>query len=305
MTQEENVLKKLIFDCDSTVGIEQLPMDDALALLYVLGRPQQAQVLGITCTFGNGTAAQVYTSTQKLLEEIGRSDIPLFAGAGKGEDPCSDSARFIVETANRLPGEVTVLSIGSLTNLYGAFLLDHDIFNKLHAIVLMGGITAPLIYHRQHLDELNFSVNAAAAACVLQNGRNISIITGNNSLAPSYLPKEEFIDKMCTGANPSGRYIAEKCGYRFDDKEVRYGEAGSYCWDAVAAVYLLKPELFDAQPTRCRITEANMQTGWLDPVENLQEDNVRLLNLPQVRDIAVYQEEMYQGWLDFQLTERK
>ena len=101
----------------------------------------------------------------------------------------------------------------------------------------MGGYTAPLLYHGSHLDELNFSVNPEAAAWVLNHGKNISILTGNNTLEPSYLPKEEFYTAM--GQNEAGRYLAEKLGYRFDVKAERNGEASSYCWDVVASVYLL------------------------------------------------------------------
>ena len=74
------------------------------------------------------------------------------------------------------------------------------------------------------MEELNFSVNALAAACVLRNGKNISILTGNNTLEPSYLPKEEFMEKLCSGGQ-AGRYIAETCGYRFDQKALRDGAA--------------------------------------------------------------------------------
>ena len=63
-------MKYVIFDCDSTAGLPGKPMDDALALLYLLGRPQEAEILGITCTFANGTAAEVYESTSGLLREI-------------------------------------------------------------------------------------------------------------------------------------------------------------------------------------------------------------------------------------------
>ena len=48
-------MKYIIFDCDSTVGLPGKPMDDVLAFLYLLGRPEEAQILGITCTFANGT----------------------------------------------------------------------------------------------------------------------------------------------------------------------------------------------------------------------------------------------------------
>ena len=45
------MLKKVIFDCDNTMGIEGYPMDDALAFLYVLGNRDKVDLLGFTCTF--------------------------------------------------------------------------------------------------------------------------------------------------------------------------------------------------------------------------------------------------------------
>ncbi len=293
-------MKYVLFDCDSTVGLPGKPMDDALALLYLLGRPQEAEILGITCTFANGTAREVYRSTQQLLQEIGRTDIPLLPGADRDEDPCSDAARFIVETVNARPGEITLVAIGSLTNLYGAWLLDNTIFDKIKQIVIMGGYTAPVFYHTRHLEELNFSVNPEAAACVLNRGRNISILTGNNTLEPSYLPKAEFIEKMCSGS-ASGRYVAEKCGYRFDDKAILDGDAASYCWDVVASVYLLHPELFTDVPVHCFVTKNTMYSGWLGVTEKAAD--TCLLNLPEVKDLAAYREEMYSGWLGFHLEE--
>ena len=289
-------VKKIIFDCDSTVGLDKKPMDDALALLYLLGRPAEAGIVGITCTFANGTAEEVFRSTTALLAEIGRTDIPLLPGAESGEDPRSPAARFIVDTVNAHPGEITLVAIGSLTNLYGAWLLDNTIFDKVKEIVIMGGYTAPVFYHTRHLEELNFSVNPKAAACVLNHGKNISILTGNNTLEPSYLPKEEFVEKMCSGS-ASGRYIAEKCGYRFDDKAVRDGDAASYCWDVVATVYLLHPELYVDDLCHCFITHRGMHSGWLGITE--EAPDTCLLNLPRVKDLAAYRQEMYRGWQNF------
>lgn len=293
-------MKYVIFDCDSTVGLPGKPMDDVLALLYLMGHPQDAEILGITCTFANGTAREVYQSTRQLLQEIGRTHIPLLPGADRGEDPRSDATRFIAETVDARPGEITLVAIGSMTNLYGAWLLDNTVFNKVKEIVIMGGYTAPVFYHTRHLEELNFSVNPEAAACVLNHGRNISILTGNNTLEPSYLPKAEFIEKMCSGS-PSGRYIAEKCGYRFDDKAVRDGDAASYCWDVVATVYLLHPELFEEFHAHCFVTKNSMCSGWLGVTEKAQD--TCLLNLPAVKDLNAYREEMYAGWLNFALEE--
>lgn len=294
-------MKYVIFDCDSTVGLPGKPMDDALALLYLLGRPQEAEILGITCTFANGTAAEVYRSTTQLLQEIGRTDIPLLRGAEAGEDPRSEAARFIVETVNARPGEVTLVAIGSLTNLYGAYLLDNSIFDKVRQIVLMGGYTGPVIYHGISLDELNFSQNPEASACVLTHGKNISILTGNNTLEPSHLPRDEFLEKMHAGSD-AARYIGDKCGYRFDVQGHRYGNPISYCWDVVATVYLLHPELFQDAPTHCAIKTHALKAGWLAPVETPFPGSV-MLNLPKVKDMAAYRQEMYAGWLDFQIPE--
>lgn len=291
-------MKSILFDCDSTLGIPGKPMDDALALLYLLGRPQEAQVLGITCTFGNGNAHEVYRATKALMQEIGRADIPVLPGADAGEAPISDAARFLVDTVNTRPGEISLIAIGSLTNLYGAYLLDNTFFEKVQEIVLMGGYTAPLLYHGRHLEELNFSVNPKAAACVLNKGRTVSILTGNNTLLPSYLPKEEFMEKMGSGS-PSGRFIAETCGYRFDVTAKLDGDAISYCWDVVASVYLLHPELFRDKRVSCFITERTMHSGWLGITE--EAPDTCTLNLPEVKDTARYRQEMYAGWLSFQL----
>ena len=293
-------MKHVIFDCDSTVGLPGKPMDDALALLYLLGRPKEAEILGITCTFANGTVAEVYRSTAALLQEIGRADIPLLQGAEAHEDPRSEAARFIADAVNARPGEISLVAIGSLTNLYGAYLLDNSIFEKAKEIVLMGGYTAPVLYHDFHLEELNFSVNPEAAACVLNRGRNISILTGNNTLEPSFLPKEEFLQKMHCGSD-AARYIADKCGYRFDVQGNRYGNSISYCWDVVATVYLLHPELYEDEHVHCFITEHGMHAGWLG-VTGQAKDTV-VLNLPRVKDMVAYRQEMYAGWLDFSIRE--
>ncbi len=295
-------MKYVIFDCDSTAGIPGYPMDDALALFYLLGRPEEAEVLGITCTFGNGTANQVYSATSALLSETGWDKIPLYPGAEDGEDPKSPAARFIRETVNARPGEISFVGIGSLTNLYGAWLLDPGLFGKLKEIVLMGGYTAPVLYHGKHLDELNFSSNPRAAACVLTHGRNISILTGNNTLEPSRLPREEFIEKF-KASSGAGRYLAEKLGYRFDVKEKKYGEAASYCWDVVASVYLLHPELYIDSPVSCYVTEKGMHSGWLGVTEKAPD--TCLLNLPRVKDLSAYRKEMYGGWLDFKVRRKR
>ena len=65
-------MTKLILDLDTGI-------DDTLALLYALASPE-AQVIGITGTFGNVTMEQGVANDLALLALFGRPDIPVFAG---------------------------------------------------------------------------------------------------------------------------------------------------------------------------------------------------------------------------------
>ena len=208
---EKSNMKHILFDCDNTMGMEGRPMDDGLALLYLAGCRDEAEIAGIACNFGNGTAAETYSCTRELLQEAGLNYIPLYKGSEKGEDPRSEAAELIVKAADQHKGKLQYLGIGSLGNLYGAYLIDPDIFSKIDRIVLMGGITKPLYIHGSTpLHELNFSINNEASCYVLTHGKNISIITGNNCLPVSELPKDEFMDKMCLNDNPSGASTTRK-----------------------------------------------------------------------------------------------
>ena len=72
-------MKHIVFDCDNTFGVKDCDVDDGLALLYLLGCPE-ATVHGITATYGNNRVDVVYRTTQRMLEELGRTDIPLKPG---------------------------------------------------------------------------------------------------------------------------------------------------------------------------------------------------------------------------------
>lgn len=273
------------------------PMDDALAILYLIGSADDIDLLGICCNFGNGTAEESYYSNTMMMEETGFGNVPVFRGSEQGEDPVNESAHFIAEMAKKHSGELVYLGIGSLGNLYGAYLLDNMIFDKIAQIILMGGITEPLMVHGDKpLDELNFAVNAKASATVLSKGRNITIITGNNCLPVSELPKDEFLDKLCSSDNPAGMYIAQKCGYRFKTKEIVYGSASSYCWDVVSAAYINHPEKFTDHLTPCFINEKEIaSSGFLHPCSEAEANNT--INIPVARNRIELQEIFYSAWL--------
>lgn len=75
-------MKKIIFDCDNTFGVKDCDVDDGLALMYLLGS-REAQLLGITSTYGNSSLDVVQAANLRMLEELGRRDIPVKRGGEK------------------------------------------------------------------------------------------------------------------------------------------------------------------------------------------------------------------------------
>ena len=192
--REEMQMKKIIFDCDNTFGVKDCDVDDGLALMYLLGS-REAQLLGITSTYGNSSLDVVQAVNLRMLEELGRRDIPVKRGGEKRGCYQSEAAVFLAEMADRHPGELSILATGSLTNLKGAYERDSHFFEKVKEIVLMGGITSPLVFEKKVMEELNFSCDPPAARTVLTKGRNVSVITGNNCLEVLFT-KQEYRERL-------------------------------------------------------------------------------------------------------------
>jgi len=133
--REEMQMKKIIFDCDNTFGVKDCDVDDGLALMYLLGN-REAQLLGITSTYGNSSLDVVQAVNLRMLEELGRRDIPVKRGGEKRGCYQSEAAVFLAEMADRHPGELSILATGSLTNLKGAYERDSHFFEKVKEIIM-------------------------------------------------------------------------------------------------------------------------------------------------------------------------
>jgi inosine-uridine nucleoside N-ribohydrolase len=127
-------------------------IDDAFALALLLRSPE-LDVLGIASAWGD-TALRAQL-LQRLLQQAGRSEIPLAIGhatpstipfsqarwAAQGTRPrkAPDAADFILAQARRHPGQVTLLVLGPLTDAARALQRDPQGFAQLKQVVLMGG----------------------------------------------------------------------------------------------------------------------------------------------------------------------
>ena len=148
----------LILDVDTGI-------DDSLALLYAVASAD-AEIVATTCVAGNIGAQQVAVNTLAILELAGRTDIevalgreiPLVRelettpethgpqGLGYAElppptQPISDrhAVDLILEEARRRPGEITLVTLGPLTNLALAVMREPALPRLLKGYTLMGG----------------------------------------------------------------------------------------------------------------------------------------------------------------------
>lgn len=286
-------MKRILFDCDNTFGVKGCDVDDGLTLLYLLGCPQ-VELLGVTTTYGNSSIQVVHPNTERMLRELGREGLVLKRGGAAPGDYRSEAASFLAQMADRYPGELSILATGSLTNLLGAYLEDPSFFEKVKEIVLMGGITSPLVFDKKQMNELNFSCDSKAAYTVLTRGRNVSVITGNNCLSVLFT-RAEYKERLLGRPEKIAAYIREKTDYWFDDNEEGYGIQGFYNWDVTAGVYLVQPQLFRDQPLRARLSEEDLRTGFLREARDGEKGT--LLNLPRIGPEEPFKKNIYDTWL--------
>jgi inosine-uridine nucleoside N-ribohydrolase len=254
---------KVILDCDNTFGVEGRDIDDGLALLHLLGR-EGVELAGVTTTFGNGSVDEVFDATRRLLSELGMDDTPLLKGTPSPENRESEASRFLADTVAARPGQMTVLATGSCTNLLGAFRHDGGFFENAREIVLMGGVTAPLVIHGKTLDELNFSCDPEASLEVMASGR-AAVVTGNLCLkAPLDRASVSRFIERCPGSFFARR--REVVYGWFDTVLEEFSEDRIYVWDAVAALFITERDRFTFTETRVRATKESLSTGYFVPL---------------------------------------
>lgn len=177
-------------------------IDDALAILYALGR-ENIRLEALTTIYGNTDVDTATRNSLQLLELAGRPDIPVARGVSRpltqpfnggaphvhGDngfgnydmDPPTTRAvdiwgpDMLIELARKYPGEITLLAVSPMTNVAQAIMKAPDIATKFSAIVMMGstlshfgigGVVPPMV-------DANFHNDPEAARIVLHSGARL------------------------------------------------------------------------------------------------------------------------------------
>ncbi|MCI0422677.1 MAG: nucleoside hydrolase [Acidobacteria bacterium] len=176
---------KVILDLD--IGDD---IDDAWALAFVISH-KNFETLGITTAHGK-TPARAKVAC-KMLHMTGRRNIPVFVGRQTEQKQYShqytwaedfealkpqkkSAADFIVETAKRYPGQVTLLAVGPLENVADALRKEPQLGKHLKRVVLMSGCIYGSARSPSVVAEYNVRAAIADAQTVYSAGLPLTIV---------------------------------------------------------------------------------------------------------------------------------
>ncbi len=279
----------LLIDCDTGI-------DDALALLYAVAS-DDCEIVAVTCVAGNVGLDDIVRNTLAVLELAGRPDIEVAAGRDRplerplrtapdthgptglgyaqlpppGAAPSvRDGATVIVEAARARPGELTLVTLGPLTNLAVAVDLEPELPRLLGSVVMMAGSyrspgnTAPTM-------EWNAGVDPEALATVLARweaaGDDVAPprafgldVTERARMMPQHLERLAVVAGGADGGIV--RFVSDALRFYFEFHDRYDGFYGAFIHDALAVGAALDPELARSLPRRVEIElEGRWTTG--------------------------------------------
>lgn len=297
---------KVVIDFDNTFYTTNRDVDDALALMYLLGS-EGVEVVGITSTFGNASIEEVDRCTLRLIEELGLQEVSYAKGAKENGDYLTPASHLLKDLAEEYEGELIVLAVGSMANLQGAYLLDPNFYQKVKQIVLMGGTTQPLIFAKQEMLELNFSCDPQATYNVLTKGQNVSIMTGNNCLDLLFT-RADYEQAFAGNTSKIAQLIQTYSDPWFVDNELEYGIKGFYNWDSLAAAYVVDPDYFSDNWQDFTISINSLSKGSLvaedfDPTTYAGSKPLKTVhvNTPLIKKSNKLRRELFDRWLQIKL----
>lgn len=259
-----------ILDCDPG-------HDDAIALLLALASPE-LEVLGVTTTYGNQTLEKTTANALRVLELVGRRDVPVAAGADRplvrelvvaahvhGESgldgptlpaatttPDSDDAvAFMAERIDVAGAPVAIVATGPLTNV-ARYLREHPTGHRIGHIVLMGGAIGEGNF--TPAAEFNAWCDPEAAQVVFRSGVDVSMmgldVTHQALLGPA-------VEERLRAAGRIGSFVADLNAFFTRYHRDTYGWDGAPIHDAVAVARLACPDLVS---TRYRNVEIELES---------------------------------------------
>jgi inosine-uridine nucleoside N-ribohydrolase len=253
---------RVIIDTDPGV-------DDALALLLAMRSPE-LKIEAITAVAGNVPLELSLPNALRMVEIAGRTDIPVAVGAktpllrrlvtaayAHGENglggavfpepkitPIAEpAAKFISQIVRKYPGEITLITIGPLTNIATALTADAELARMIKSLVMMGGSLSG--GNITPAAEFNVYVDPEAARIVFQSGIPITMVgldvTRKTSLT------DEHVRILEGGQNPVSQAAAKIARNAINHNREQGFLVGPNMHDSLAVAGFLDPSLLKFQ----------------------------------------------------------
>jgi inosine-uridine nucleoside N-ribohydrolase len=259
----------ILLDCDPG-------HDDAIALLLALASPE-VELLGVTTTYGNQTLEKTTANALRVLELVGRGDVPVASGAAAplvrpltvaahvhGESgldgpvlpppalrpvdvPAVELLRDRITSTGR---PVTLVATGPLTNV--ALLLSEHGSEGLERIVVMGGAIAE--GNMTPAAEFNIWADPEAAQQVFHAGLDVTMIGLDVTHKAVTRPA---LQERFRRSGRVGTVVAELVDFFTEYHRTTYGWDGAPIHDAVAVAQVIDGGLVD---TRLRNVEVELES---------------------------------------------
>ena len=259
----------IILDCDPG-------HDDAIALLLALASPE-VELLGVTTTYGNQTLEKTTANALRVLDLVGRRDVPVAAGAdrplvrdlvvaahvhgesgldgpalpapSRGAAP-EDALAFMHARVEASDRPVTLVPTGPLTNV-SRYLERHGT-DGLGRVVLMGGAIAE--GNMTPAAEFNIWADPEAAQRVFHSGVDVTMIGLDVTHRAVTTPA---VQERLRQTGAVGAFVADLVDFFALYHQEIYGWDGAPIHDAVAVAHLIRPGLVE---TRLRNVEVELDS---------------------------------------------
>jgi purine nucleosidase len=250
--------RKLILDVDPGI-------DDAVALCLALNDPS-LDVVAVTATGGVVSPDQATINVQAIVEQLDpprwprlgtaspdqllRADGPHLYGSnglcGAHFDVARrqhqhSSVKVICDEVRTLPGEVTIVATGPLSNIAAALQQHPDLASLVgHLIILGGTIGAP--GNITAAAEFNMYSDAPAARAVFHSQITKTLIPID--ITSRVTLDLDLLEKLPNGDSPCGGLLRKLLPGAFRAYRQQLGMEGIHLHDTVAIVAAMRPELF-------------------------------------------------------------
>ena len=253
--------RKMIIDSDTA-------SDDAVAILMAHRWPD-AEVLAVTVVMGNVDVTQGSLNARFTIELAG-AQTPVYAGCERpllrkpvyahwyhGPDgmgamyypaPRLPQAKghavdAIINLIKQHPGEITLVTLGPLTNIAAALAHAPEIAPLVGRCVIMGGALVH-IGNVTPAAEYNMWVDPEAARMVMRSGMAIELVSWETGLGAANLSQAE-IDRVYALNTPYAKFAMDCNVHALRSSQEWLGDPGLIMNDPVTMAIALDPSIVD------------------------------------------------------------